>query len=209
MFWLAEDDLSYHGLPNLLREIPLVSRAVIGRTLEDARQGLAGELFDVLVIPLGMYTEAIRAAPARAPTKVLVTVAIEDAKAVTAFAQLYAVDGYLLRRDVNADVLPAIFERLLRGEVPVPEQVVSHIISTGEPGAARAGAYGIARLTEREHTVLGLLLNGLSNHQIARSMNISIHGVKRHVSNLLVKFNCTNRTEVALMAARLGITPAE
>ncbi|MFQ6148355.1 response regulator transcription factor [Streptomyces seoulensis] len=209
VFWLAEDDVSYHGLPFLLKEIPLVSRSTIGRTVDDAERLIGNNRFDVLVIPIGMYTEVTRAAPARAPTKVLVTVGSDEVKAVASFAQLHAVDGYLLRRDVNADSLPGVFERLLRGESTVPEPVVQQIANIGDPGATRIGAPGIARLTEREYTVLGHLLNGLSNHQIARAMGISIHGVKRHVSNLLVKFNCTNRTEVALVAARLGITPAE
>ena len=30
-----------------------------------------------------------------------------------------------------------------------------------------------------------------------------VHGVKRHVSNLLLKFDCSNRTEAALAAPQL------
>jgi DNA-binding NarL/FixJ family response regulator len=209
VFWLAEDDVSYHGLPFLLQEIPLVSKVTVGRNAVDAVRLLADDDFDVLVIPIGMYTEVIRAAPARAPTKVLVNVGADEVKTVASFAQLYGVDGYLLRSDVNVESLPGIFERLIRGEAPLPAPVAGQIVKTGDLSTSRAGVHGIARLTEREHTVLGHLLNGLSNHQIARAMGISIHGVKRHVSNLLVKFNCANRTEVALVAARLGITPAE
>ncbi|OLB79926.1 MAG: hypothetical protein AUI14_08935 [Actinobacteria bacterium 13_2_20CM_2_71_6] len=56
------------------------------------------------------------------------------------------------------------------------------------------------RLTARERTVMGLLARGCSNQQIARALGISGHAVKRHVSNLLMKFGCANRTEVALLA---------
>ncbi|MFI7226301.1 response regulator transcription factor [Nonomuraea angiospora] len=66
-------------------------------------------------------------------------------------------------------------------------------------------AHLIGRLTGREHLVLALLLQRMSNHQIGRAMGISIHEVKRHVSNVLVEFNCSDRMEVALVAQRLGL----
>jgi DNA-binding CsgD family transcriptional regulator len=59
------------------------------------------------------------------------------------------------------------------------------------------------RLTPRERMVLSLLAAGRSNQQIARALALSTHAVKRHVSNLLIKFDCTNRTEVALAAAQM------
>ncbi|MEU8386353.1 LuxR C-terminal-related transcriptional regulator [Streptosporangium sp. NPDC048865] len=81
-------------------------------------------------------------------------------------------------------------------------------VAPAAPPSGTAGAELTDRLTEREHTALTLLLRGMSNNQIARAMGISIHGVKRHVSNLLVKFDCSNRTEVALVAQRLGLSSA-
>ena len=57
-------------------------------------------------------------------------------------------------------------------------------------------------MTNRERTVLSLVAHGRSNRQIARALSISDHSVKRHVSNLLLKFNCSNRTEVALLAIK-------
>jgi len=56
------------------------------------------------------------------------------------------------------------------------------------------------RLTPREVSVLTLLALGRSNQQIARALNISIHAVKRNVSAILIKLNCGNRTEAALIA---------
>ncbi|MFI5496690.1 LuxR C-terminal-related transcriptional regulator [Actinoplanes sp. NPDC051859] len=56
------------------------------------------------------------------------------------------------------------------------------------------------RLTGREQLVLAQVARGRSNQQIARSLGISGNAVKRHVSNLLMKSGCTNRTEVALLA---------
>jgi DNA-binding CsgD family transcriptional regulator len=58
------------------------------------------------------------------------------------------------------------------------------------------------KITAREQSVLALLSRGRSNQQIARALGISGHAVKRHVSNLLIKLDCSNRTEVALLAVK-------
>ncbi len=73
----------------------------------------------------------------------------------------------------------------------------------GEPRVALAPAERpIGRITPREQAVLALLSRGRSNQQIARALGISGHAVKRHVSNLLIKLDCANRTEVALLAIK-------
>jgi DNA-binding NarL/FixJ family response regulator len=60
-------------------------------------------------------------------------------------------------------------------------------------------------LTVREHEVLGLLAQGLSNKQIGRRLGISEHGVKRHVTRLLAKLNSPNRTFAVARALSEGI----
>ncbi|GII76591.1 hypothetical protein Sru01_15730 [Sphaerisporangium rufum] len=74
--------------------------------------------------------------------------------------------------------------------------------AAAEPHRAGVAGDGPVRPTARERTVLSLLARGRSNHQIARELGISDHAVKRHVSNLMLKFGCANRTEVALLAVR-------
>jgi DNA-binding NarL/FixJ family response regulator len=59
-----------------------------------------------------------------------------------------------------------------------------------------------ADLTAREREVLGLLAEGMSNKQIARSLGISVRTVTVHVSNLLRKTGASSRTEAALKAIR-------
>jgi two-component system, NarL family, response regulator YdfI len=59
-------------------------------------------------------------------------------------------------------------------------------------------------LTERESEVLGLLLRGLANKQIAVELGISEHTVKFHVSSIYTKLNVTNRTEAVREGLRGG-----
>jgi DNA-binding NarL/FixJ family response regulator len=62
-------------------------------------------------------------------------------------------------------------------------------------------------LTEREVEVLASLGAGRSNQQIARCLHLSEATVKGYVSRLLVKLDCDNRTEAALLGHRAGLRP--
>jgi DNA-binding CsgD family transcriptional regulator len=70
----------------------------------------------------------------------------------------------------------------------------------------RGGPAAHARLdlTDREAQVLALLTQGTSNRQIARSLYISERTVAVHVSRIFDKLGVRNRTEAAIVAARLG-----
>ena len=57
-------------------------------------------------------------------------------------------------------------------------------------------------LTKREHEVLELLAEGLSNHEIALRYEISCSTVQFHVSNILSKLGVGNRVEAAAFAIR-------
>jgi len=60
----------------------------------------------------------------------------------------------------------------------------------------------VHELTAREQEVLECLAAGMSNKQVARSLDISIRTVAVHVSNLLRKTGSSSRTEAALWAVR-------
>ncbi len=83
------------------------------------------------------------------------------------------------------------------------------------PGAARLArsAEPATRfdLTDREMEILGCLVRGDSNRQIARALFISDRTVAVHVSRILDKLGVRNRTEAATVGARLGLVgdPAE
>lgn len=68
------------------------------------------------------------------------------------------------------------------------------------PAESRAG--GEVELTSRELEVLGCLVAGMSNKQVARELGISVRTVTVHVSNLLRKTGAASRTEVAIWAVR-------
>ncbi|MBL8083708.1 MAG: response regulator transcription factor [Candidatus Obscuribacter sp.] len=60
-------------------------------------------------------------------------------------------------------------------------------------------------LSPRELEVLGLLVDGLSNQEIADKLIISLATAKTHVRNILNKLAVDDRTQAAVQAMRRGL----
>ena len=65
----------------------------------------------------------------------------------------------------------------------------------------------VEHLTPREHDVLELLAEGLSNRELAAVLGFSEHTAKFHVQALLTKLGASTRTEAVVRALRLGVLP--
>jgi pimeloyl-ACP methyl ester carboxylesterase/DNA-binding CsgD family transcriptional regulator len=70
---------------------------------------------------------------------------------------------------------------------------------------SRHEVWAAAGLSQREVEVLRLIAGGRSNQQIADALVISPSTVLHHVTNILTKTGCSNRTEAAVYARDRGI----
>ena len=70
---------------------------------------------------------------------------------------------------------------------------------------ARGDDAGRKGLSRRETEVLGLLVDGLTNRQIAERLVVSEHTVHRHVTHILRKLEVPSRAAAAAQAVRTGI----
>jgi two-component system nitrate/nitrite response regulator NarL len=105
-------------------------------------------------------------------------------------------DGYLLK-DMEPEVLLAKLRSAAKGQV-VLDQALAGMLAHALSEDNRARPPSEANLTEREHDILGLLAEGMSNKLIARRLHISDGTVKVHVKNLLRKLNLRSRLEAAV-----------
>ena len=62
-------------------------------------------------------------------------------------------------------------------------------------------------LTPREHEILGLIAEGLSNREIAERLFVSENTVKTHSSRLFDKMSVSRRTQAVLRGKELGLIP--
>ena len=118
---------------------------------------------------------------------------------IRAFVDLGPKMGSLLRRLAAHGVAPEYLLRLLasfpheQGSRSVPRQDQANEWKLIEP------------LSERELDVLDLLVERLSDKEIARELNISAQTVKRHASNIYQKLGVGSRREAVEKAAALGL----
>jgi DNA-binding NarL/FixJ family response regulator len=104
------------------------------------------------------------------------------------------VAGYVLKDATEEKLIPAI-RAVAAGYRWIPKEV----------GQRLASRRMFEDLTSRELEVLNKLIKGLSNKQIADTLNISQNTVKGFLKNILGKLRVSDRTEAVTVAIQRGI----
>src|SRR5919112_3853192 len=127
--------------------------------------------------------------------------------------------GYILKDAPNRQLTNAI-RRALEGESPLNQelaiQLIRRLASEGPQAsaptpAAESGAASAPPLLEdftpREVEVLGLVVRGKTNQEIASSLSISRATAKVHVRHIIAKLGVSDRTQAVVRALELGLAP--
>ena len=93
-------------------------------------------------------------------------------------------------------------------EVVLVKEVVREIrVRDGGPFVLDAEALRQTGITPREHEILGLIAEGLSNREIGERLFVSENTVKTHSARVFEKLNVSRRTQAAQEGRRLGLIP--
>ena len=134
---------------------------------------------------------------------ILVISMFEDDQSVFAALQAGA-RGYLLKGARKAEVLRAI-RGVAAGEIIFGPAIARRILTYFASNAATTKAIGLPELTEREHEVLVLVEQHLTNPEIAARLGLRPKTVRNHISNIFTKLQVTDRTQAILRAREAGI----
>ena len=123
---------------------------------------------------------------------------------LTSFKEREQVDGALkagamsyLLKTVSASELVSAIRGAMAGQSKLSSEATQVLIQEMRNPSARD-----YDLTAREKEILKLMVDGLSNTEIAGNLGVSPSTAKFHVSNVLSKLGVTSRTEAVSMALK-------
>lgn len=199
---LIADD--HHVITDALSAFLTINSAMQVQTahsLEDAIQKIRQNHFDIAMIDYRMpgvvnTNFVTQLKEANSDLKVAAfSGAIDDATAMQIIEA--GAKGYI-PKSVPAASIANILGLVHSGEIFLP----SSLLRYANERQQRAGS-----LTELEHHITQMLAIGAVNKEIARKLKLSEASVKMHVRNIFNKLGVRNRTEAALKAQQLGISP--
>jgi DNA-binding NarL/FixJ family response regulator len=104
--------------------------------------------------------------------------------------------GYVRKLDV-AETIVAAIRQVLAGQVYVSSTIAAAVLQHLSGGDKRSDAQAaVHRLTDRELQVLRSIGRGLSNHQIAEELFISVKTVEAHREHIKQKIGFANSSEL-------------
>ena len=167
---------------------------------------------DLLLLDLSMPRmsglDALRAvSPDSGPMRIILLAgSVAQTDLVTAVH--LGVRGVLLK-DTPTETLFEAIACVMAGRSWLGQSLVSHLLEVVRPLLQSANTLSLGpmpfSLTARERQVLGLVVAGCSNKEIARQCSVSEQTIKHHLTRIFDKVGASNRVELAMVATRHGL----
>jgi two-component system response regulator NreC len=195
------------GLRAMLEDEPGIE--VVGEAADGEQVlKLAAELLpDIVLLDIGMpILDGIEATRRLKQThsqiQVLILSLYEDEKLLREAIKVGAA-GYVIKRAAEDELLAAI-KSVSRGDMYIHPAITRLLLSDFSTKVyLEKGA--LESLTPRELEVMGYLIRGYTNRQIAEALFISVRTVESHRASLLAKLALKNRVELVEFAKKYGL----
>ena len=212
---IADDHPVYRqGLISVFRsesEFNIVGEAPDGRQALEMIQRLHPDILLLdLVMPKLTGLETLREMSGKsAPTLTIVLTAAIAKEQIAQALQLGA-RGVVLK-DAPTPILFRSIRAVVKGHFWVGDHQVTDLVEALRPYVAPVDQNSKKRfgLTSRELDVVGSVVSGFTNRDIAEKFSISEQTVKHHIRNIFDKVGVSNRLELALFAINHGLVPRD
>jgi two-component system, NarL family, response regulator NreC len=149
--------------------------------------------------------EAARQITQKSPQTAVVILSMHSDESYVLRALKAGARGYLLKDSPESDLINAILA-VHEGKAFFSPAISKMLVEDYMRQLQQRGADdSYELLTMREREVLQLLAEGKSNKDVAGILNLSIHTVETHRSNILQKLNLHGTPELILYAIRKGV----
>lgn len=132
---------------------------------------------------------------ARPETKILVLTTFDDDDHLYPALSAGAA-GFLVKDTEPAELIAAV-QRVAAGDFVLAPHLLQRLVSRAVDAHVPDGPDAVP-LTAREEDVLPLVVDGLSNQEIADRLHLGVTTVKTHVANLMDKLGAQNRVQLAV-----------
>lgn len=210
---LADDHAMVRdGLRRLLESEPGIEVIGEAASSEEAMTKVRELAPDILLLDLAMPTAGglhvleTLSSKTNGPGIILLTASITAEETVRAMR--LGARGIVLK-GATAEMLIEAIHAVRKGQYWIhPMRMGDLIDALKGPGPATAdGQRNYFGLTPRERDIVGMVVDGYSNPDIARKCSISEQTVKHHISNIFDKLGVYNRVELALFAVNHDLVP--
>lgn len=196
---VTEVRLYREGVASALRRLPDVDLVVEASGPAAAVVAARRDELDVVLLDMTLADTArlVRGLLVARPGARVVALGVpEDGPEVVTCAEA-GISGYV-SRDASLDDVAEALRCTLRGEAPCSARVAAGLLRhIAQHARLPGGGAGAASLTPREADVLRLVETGLTNKQIARSLDLQLSTVKNHVHHILAKHGASTRSQLA------------
>jgi len=202
VFLLDDHAVVLDGLTELLGSVPGFEVVGTATTAAQALARIPAVAPDVAVLDVqlldGNGVDVCREVRSTLPqTYCLMLTSHDDHDAVLA-SVLAGASGYVLKQVRTAELVDAIRQVAL-GRSLIDPAVIARVLDRVRQTTVSDNRF--AALTVREHEVLDLMTDGLTNRQIGEQLFLSAKTVKNYVSSILGKLGIERRAQAAVLGA--------
>ena len=202
---IDDHPLFREGVAHTIRSSKSLEVVAEGACADDAIRIVKDQLPDIVLLDVSMPgggIEAARTISRVCPVVKTIMLTVSESEEHVAQALAAGAQGYVLKGTSGPELINTM-RAVSRGESYVSPGLAARLLTIAKrPPSAAAQDGDLPELTKREEGILDHVARGMTNKEIAKTLNISEKTVKHYMTNIMQKLHVRNRVEAVLAFQR-------